>query len=172
MTDWAAILAEHGPRVWRTVYRLLNHYPDAQDCYQETFLDAWKFARDQPVDEWAAFLTCLATRKAIDRLRQRVREASRRERLNRVAEPAARHDDPLRDVQLSEFLDRVRIALTELPDKQAEVFWLACIEQLSHQQTCDRLQIPVGEVRVLLHRARMRLQTILGSKVSTIGKNL
>src|SRR5687767_8295772 len=45
MADWAAILAEHGPRVWRTAFRVLNHSADAHDCYQETFLAAWQLAR-------------------------------------------------------------------------------------------------------------------------------
>ena len=44
MTDWRTILAEHGPAVWRTVYRLLDHHADALDCYQDTFLAAWRYA--------------------------------------------------------------------------------------------------------------------------------
>jgi hypothetical protein len=67
--DWTAILAANGPRVWRTVYRVLNHHTDAEDCFQDTFLTAWRFARDHPVTEWAPYLTWLATHKAIDRLR-------------------------------------------------------------------------------------------------------
>src|SRR5713226_2297346 len=68
MTDWPLILAEHGPTVWRTVYRLLDHHADALDCYQETFLAAWRFAERAPVADWPSFLTSLATRRAMDRL--------------------------------------------------------------------------------------------------------
>ena len=71
MTDWPSILAEHGAAVWRTVYRLLDHHADALDCYQETFLAAWRFAQREPVVEWRPFLVSLATRRATDRLRQR-----------------------------------------------------------------------------------------------------
>ncbi len=55
-------MAEHGDAVWRTVYRLLDHHADAQDCYQETFLAAWRFAQREPVAEWRPFLVSLATR--------------------------------------------------------------------------------------------------------------
>ena len=77
MTDWPLILAEHGATVWRTVYRLLDHHADALDCYQETFLAAWRFAEREPVVDWASFLISLATRRAMDRLRQRYRERVR-----------------------------------------------------------------------------------------------
>jgi DNA-directed RNA polymerase specialized sigma24 family protein len=73
MIDWGAILAEYGSTVWRTVYRLLDHHDDALDCYQETFLAAFRFAHAQTIADWPAFLVKLATRRAIDRLRQRYR---------------------------------------------------------------------------------------------------
>src|SRR5207247_11299297 len=77
MTNWPFILAEHGAMVWRTVYRLLDHHADALDCYQETFLAAWRFAQREPVAEWRPFLVSLATRRATDRLRQRYRDRAR-----------------------------------------------------------------------------------------------
>jgi RNA polymerase sigma-70 factor (ECF subfamily) len=161
MIDWPSILAEHGAAVWRTAYRLLNHHADALDCYQDTFLAAWRFARRQPVADWGSFLTSLATRRAMDRLRSRYRVRSRVVALDGVPEPSSEADGPPQHAGAAELLDRVRQELAELPDKQAEVFWLSCVEGLPHRQIADRLQVPPGEVRVLLHRARTRLRAIL-----------
>jgi RNA polymerase sigma-70 factor (ECF subfamily) len=161
MIDWPSILTEHGAAVWRTVYRLLNHDADALDCYQETFLAALRFAERQPVVGWGPLLTTIATRKALNRLRSRRRVRSRVVALDGVPEPSSEADCPLQHAGAAELLDRVRHGLAELPDKQAEVFWLSCVEGLSHQQVADRLQVAPGEVRVLLHRARTRLRAIL-----------
>ena len=161
MTDWPSILAEHGPAVWRTVYRLLNHHADALDCYQETFLAAWRFTQRQPVADWTSFLSSLATRRAMDRLRQRYRLRSRLAAIESVPEPSSEADCPLEHARARELMDRVREGMAELPDKQAEVFWLSCVEGLCHQEIGDRMQISPGEVRVLLHRARTRLREIL-----------
>lgn len=167
MTDWPLILAEHGPAVWRTVYRLLDHHADALDCYQETFLAAWRFAERQPVADWTAFLTSLATRRAMDQLRQRYR--NRKIALDGVPEPSSEAESPHAQAGARELMDRVRAGMAELPDKQAEVFWLSCIEGLSHHQISDRLGIPPGEVRVLLHRARMHLRAVLDRSATTRG---
>ena len=167
MIDWPLFLAEHGPAVWRTVYRLLDHHADALDCYQETFLAAWRYAERQPVADWTAFLTNLATRRAMDRLRQRYRNRTREIALDGVPEPSTDAESPLAHAGAKELMDRMRAGMAELPDKQAEVFWLSCIEGLSHQQISDRMEVAPGEVRVLLHRARMHLRAVLDRSATT-----
>jgi RNA polymerase sigma-70 factor (ECF subfamily) len=172
MIDWQAIVAEHGSTVWRTVRRLLDQHADALDCCQETFLAAWRFAERQPVTDWTAFLTSLATRKAIDRLRQRYRSRSTLISIDCVPEPASVGDCPLQQARATELMERVRQGMAELADKQSEVFWLSCVEGQSHQQISDRIQVSPAEVRVLLHRARSRLREILDPNgLNERGKN-
>jgi RNA polymerase sigma-70 factor (ECF subfamily) len=161
MIDWPSIVGEHSAAVWRTVYRLLNHHADALDCYQETFQAAFGFAQRQPVVDWGPLLTTIATRRALNRLRSRRRVRSRVVAIDGVPEPSSEAASPLQQAEAAELLERVRQGLAELPEKQAEVFWLSCVEGLSHQQIGDRLQVAPGEVRVLLHRARARLRAIL-----------
>ena len=161
MIDWGAILAEHGLTVWRTAYRLLDHHDDALDCYQETFLAAFRFRHPQTIFDWPSFLVSLATRRAMDRLRQRYRAGRRSIPIDTAPEPSSGVDGPLQQARANELMGRVREGMAELPEKQAEVFWLSCLEGLSHQQIADLLQVPPGEVRVLLHRARTRLRAVL-----------
>src|SRR5262245_50244770 len=78
MTDWEAIVREHGRAVWRTAWRVLADHADADDCLQEAFVDAVELSRRQPVRHWGRLLTRLAAARALDRLRRRLREAGRR----------------------------------------------------------------------------------------------
>ncbi len=148
--------------VWRTVYRLLGRHDDALDCYQETFLAAYRASSGRPVEHWPSFLATLAARRAIDRLRSRVRQRAQFAPLDDVPEPVDAGDSPVDLAEGSERLEQVRILLAALPPKQAEVFWLACVEDLPHRAIADQMQIGAGEVRVLLHRARARLRAALG----------
>ncbi len=170
MVDWASILAEHGSTVWRTVFRLLNHHADALDCYQETFLAALRIAERQPIADWPALLVSLATRRALDRLRQRYRSRGRSIPLNEIAEPSSEAEGPLSQARASELMDRVREGIAGLPDKQAEALWLSCLEGRSHHEIAALMQVPQGEVRVLIHRARARLGAFLDLKGHHEGK--
>ncbi len=161
MIDWEEVVRKHGAAVWRTVYRLLNHHADAADCYQQTFVAAVELAGRAAVENWAALLKRIATRRAIDRLRKRSRES-----LDDVAglrdEPVS-GDCPVEDARYSELMQKVRDSLAQMPSKQAEIFCLRCVEGLTYREVARELGLPQNEVGVLLHRARARLQQILNS---------
>jgi len=167
MVDWPKIVEMHGPAVWRTVYRLLGRQADALDCYQETFLAAFRSVERSPVNHWPSFLVSLATRRAIDHLRERGRSRRRFVPLPVASEPVSPEGSPLDHAQGAERLDQVRELLIQLPEKQAEVFWLSSIEEMSHRDISEQMKISDGEVRVLLHRARSRLRALLGSELTT-----
>ena len=106
----------------------------------------------------------------MDRLRQRYRNRTHLFAIEVVPEPSSDAESPLQHVSAKELMDRVRAGLAELPDKQADVFWLSCIDGLAHQQISDRMAIPPGEVRVLLHRARMHLRAALDRSATIKGE--
>src|SRR5450432_1670447 len=77
MEDWDGIMSREGPAVWRTVYRLLGHSADADECFQETFLGALRLAQREPLRDVRAVLQRLATTRAMDVLRRRYRQRKR-----------------------------------------------------------------------------------------------
>jgi RNA polymerase sigma-70 factor (ECF subfamily) len=161
MPDWHEIIERDGEAVWRTAYRLLGNRADADECFQEAFLDALEVARREPVEHWGALLRRLASARAVDRLRRRYRRGDHQPAADwdALPGPAPRPDQVLEDAELAE---RLRRALACLPAKQAQVFVLHCLEEWSYQETARRLAISVDSVGVLLHRARKRLRQLLG----------
>jgi RNA polymerase sigma-70 factor (ECF subfamily) len=162
MVDWDGIIDREGPAVWRTVCRLLANRADAEECFQETFLAAlelWK--RERVRDEHAA-LRRLATARAIDRLRQRYREASRTSPAG--APPADPAPAPPDRAAADELAEHLRAALAELPDQQADVFCLHCLDGLSYREVADATGVSVDHVGVLLHRARAKLRVALADR--------
>ncbi len=77
MPNWQEIVERDGKAVWRAAYRILGNRADADECFQEAFLGAWEVSRRQQVQDWRALLMHLAAARAVDRLRQRQRRASR-----------------------------------------------------------------------------------------------
>ncbi len=157
MVDWPWILEQHGPLVWQTVYRLVGHGPDAADCFQNTFVAALEVARREAVRHWPAMLKRLATVQSLDCLRQRMREAGRRQAL--IAEPKAPTlYGPEQAARQAELADELRRALADLEPRQAQIFCLACLDGWSYQDLAEHLEIRVNHVGVLLNRARTALR--------------
>jgi RNA polymerase sigma-70 factor (ECF subfamily) len=172
--DWDAIVRDHGPAVWRTARRLLGNRADAEECFQETFVDAVELVQrtNEPVRHWSALLVRLATARSVDRLRQRVRRSSREEAGETELSIDRRINSPPPDVaEAAEMSQRLRDALTHLPAKQSDVFCLHCLEGWSYREIAEHLGISEEDVGVSLHRARAalkeRIATILGSDANS-----
>lgn len=171
MTDWEGILRDHGPAVWCTSHRLLGNRADADECFQETFAAAVALVRrqSQPVRHWRAMLVRLATARAVDRLRQRVRRSSREVPGGGDVNALVDHhlsSRPQARAEEAELSARLRLALAHLPPKQADAFCLHCLEGWSYREVAEHLVTSVDDVGVLLHRARAALRERISSFLS------
>lgn len=68
-TDFTDVFEEHRPVLFGVAYRMLGRVADAEDVVQDAWL-RWSAADRSEVREPRAFLVRIATRLAIDRLRQ------------------------------------------------------------------------------------------------------
>lgn len=156
VTDWDRIVREHGPVVFATAWRILGHAADAEDVAQEVFLQAHQMQQVEEVRCWEALLRRLAACRALDRLRQR-----------RATVPldglslAGSADNPESVAIERELSARLRLAVAQLPRREAAVFCLRYFEDLSYEQIAETLSIRVGAVATALHKARARLELVL-----------
>jgi RNA polymerase sigma factor (sigma-70 family) len=169
MLDWEQLITEHGPRVWRTAYRILANHADAMDCYQETFLAVHRNPPKSAVADWAAYLGALAARRAIDRLREIQRRRTLAKSLEVESPFANAGSDPEAEAVANELMDGIWLTLTELPDRQAKVFWLISIEWASQESVSEQFRITPAAVRMLLHRARAALRAAL--QINSLTRN-
>src|SRR5688572_11741737 len=133
MTDWLKIVEDHGPIVWKTASRLLGNGADAADCFQRTFLAAVKFAGQQAVRDWPALLRRLATARALEQLRARIRDRGRQTGLS-SRDSLDGHASPPEIAQARELAGELRIALGTIDPRQAQVFCLTQLEGLSYDE--------------------------------------
>lgn len=161
MTDWTQIVREHGPIVWKTVYRLLGNEADAADCFQNAFLAAVELSRKERVRNWPALVRRLATTSALERLRQRYRELSRPSVPADGSTVDLRGVGPDRSAEAAELAEHLCEALAELDPKQARAFCLARLEGFSYREIARQMGMTVNHVGVLLNRAKSALRTRL-----------
>ncbi len=160
MTNWNALVWEHGPLVFGTAWRILGHASDTEDVVQEVFLQAYQVLRARGVRNWPGLLRRLAACRALDRLRQR-KATVPLDGLDLVSSGSA----PDAAAMGRELAERLREAIAQLPDGEATVFCLRYFEDLSYQQIADTLKIRPGAVGVALHKARAKLDALLTEAV-------
>jgi RNA polymerase sigma-70 factor (ECF subfamily) len=161
MHDWQEVRRQHGRVVFGAVFRILKRHDQALDCYQEVFLEAFQQCSHRPVRNWAALLRWLAVRRALDRLRKERRATVRVATAEDAALLPDVRVDPSAEIEFRELVDRVRLEVARLPERQAEAFWLHCVEELSYEEVAEQLGTDTKTVAVLVHRARAGLRQML-----------
>jgi RNA polymerase sigma-70 factor (ECF subfamily) len=74
-----------------------------------------------------------------------------------------REPDPLDWLLAEERRERVRIALAQLPRRDAEILLLKYTEDWSYRQLAERLGASPSAIEARLHRARQRLRAELAA---------
>jgi len=83
------------------------------------------------------------------------------------SQPPSHWSDAAAREQDAVLVERVRSAITRLPDSQQQVVTLRDVEGLSAVEVCRVLDLTEGNQRVLLHRGRARVRALLEQEVAT-----
>ncbi len=165
MTSAASIadaFAAHRRWLWGLAYRLLGSPADADDVVQETFARAVEH-RPAERDGLRPWLTQVATRVALDRLRRRRRRRDAAPWLpGPVPDPlessAAPTPPPEARYSLMESASLAfLVAMEALTPHQRAVLVLRDVLDLSGAETAAALDSSPGAVRVALYRARQKM---------------
>jgi RNA polymerase sigma-70 factor (ECF subfamily) len=139
-----------------TAWRLLGDVGDAEDVVQDALMDAFRIHSQRQIDNWGGLLRRLAVCRAIDRLRARQKVQPF------TYEPvAAEADGPEAAAIERELAQRLRWAIATLPDREAEIFSLRYLGEMSNTEIADALGISTDAVGVALHKARTKLRDVL-----------
>lgn len=163
-----AIVRHYQARIWGLCWKVTWDEELARDVTQEVFLrlyerlDRWDPAR--PFEPW--FLT-LATNLAINaRARARLRKAASLDGAGPDGEARQEPADPgatqaAQGASDAEARGAIRDAVRALPSMYAAVVGLHYLDGLGVKEIAERLGIPVGTVKIRLHRARAALRETL-----------
>jgi RNA polymerase sigma-70 factor (ECF subfamily) len=151
------LLDEHRDKVFHLACSLLGNEASAEDATQEIFLKIWKalpgFRGQSAVSTWIYAIarnTCLT--------RRRNEAAHRTYSLDeaRAAEIPARGRTADSDAD-------VRTLIGRLPERYRSVLVLFYLEDRSYLQVSLALDLPMGTVKTLLHRAKKELAQLLSA---------
>lgn len=165
-SPWAMLVDRHGQDVWRIVSCRLRDQHDADDVYQEFWLNLPRTAAgfteaavDRDGRKARAWLLRVAYNAATDRLR-------RRRPVREMPEDLPADEDPSMDSASAEerrhLMRQVQTAIDAMPEAQRRPLVLHIVGGLSYEDLAADLDCTVNNARVKVHRALKRLREILG----------
>jgi RNA polymerase sigma-70 factor, ECF subfamily len=157
MRAFERLYREHVGRVYGLCLRMTRDPAVAEDCTQETFINAWKaLARFETRSSLATWLHRIAVNVAL----------GKRRKATVVVEPSREDDDAAIEsdwtletpVEVSE----IEAAIGGLPEGARDVLVLHAIYGYSHVEAAQMLGVAEGTCKAQLHRARSLLREKLG----------
>ncbi len=157
-----AIVRLYERRVYGLVLRLVGNPEDARDILQETMVKALtSITRYDGTYPFASWLMKIGANKSIDFLRRRKVELKMfaYEDEERGIEDVADTTTPA-DERLADKIDWaiVETCMERLEPRYRTVLFLRHRDDLSYDEIARVLSIPIGTVKILLHRGRIELK--------------
>ena len=90
-----------------------------------------------------------------------MRQSDRRDELRDWSAVPSPEAVPSEHAEANELAERLRRAIGQLPRRQAAVFCLRCLEELSYEEIGRQLGISANAAGVALKKARVRLRQLL-----------
>jgi RNA polymerase sigma-70 factor, ECF subfamily len=149
---------QHSTRLFNLAWRMCGTRADAEDLLQEIFLLAYRklpeFRGDSSVGTW---LYRLAMNRCLDHLKSRQTRASGATTpLDEQTMPVSKRagDGGIKRLDLER-------AIARLPEGARAAFLLHDVEGFQHQEIAGILGISEGTSKSQVHKARLRLRTLL-----------
>ena len=151
---------EHVGRVYGLCLRMTRDPAAAEDCTQETFINAWKaLGRFETRSSLATWLHRIAVNAAL---------AKRRKAAPVVVSPLEDDEETVESDWTLETpleVNEIEAAIERLPDGARDVLVLHAIYGYSHIEAAEMLGVAEGTCKAQLHRARNLLRERLGVEV-------
>jgi len=150
-------------RIYGTVFRVLRSSDHAAEVTQEVFVEVWRQSArfDTAKGSVLAWMTTMAHRRAVDRVRSVTREVARDERYA-VAGVDREVDHVWEGVEQRLDVERVRKGMTSLTEIQREALTLAYFGGYTQSQVAQLLRLPLGTVKTRIRDGLIGLRDALG----------
>ncbi len=150
-------------RIYGVIWRVLRSPDHAAEVTQEVYVEVWRQSArfDSAKGSALAWITTMAHRRAVDRVRSVSSEVARDERYA-VAGAEREVDSVWEGVEQKMDVERVRKGMESLTPIQREALTLAYFGGYTQSQVASLLKLPLGTVKTRIRDGLIGLRDALG----------
>lgn len=161
-----ALYDQYGRVAFALAYRVIGEASSAEEVVQDAFETVWNKSGTFDSEKGGnvrGWLLTIVHRRAIDYRRREIDRPPNNLPIESM-EHALTTPDVWKDVSANLLTERVRHALSSLPDDQQRAIELAYFEGLSHGEIASREQAPLGTVKGRLRLGLRKLSGVLNAE--------
>ena len=162
--DIETLMRTYGNDVLRTAFSYLNDRSAAEDCFQETFIKAYKnlenFRGDSSIKTWLIRITVNVCKDYLKSAYQRHVVP-----MMEFEEDAIVSDNDFEEVENKDRNEQILAAVNSLPEHYREVIMCVFYNEMSIEETAEALGTAPGTVKSRLHRAKEQLKNKLEGRL-------
>lgn len=166
--DFRDLAEEYAGRIYTYARFSLRHREDAEDVTQEVLIRLWKHRDSIDPSSTSTWVMRVARNLVIDVSRRRqARTAVFAEGADVVEMAAHVSSGQAADTAAdrSELRSRLEAALAELDEPYRSIVVMREIQGLPYEEIAQALNLPLGTMKVYLHRARRRLREAMRTEM-------
>ena len=158
------LIEKYKKLVFNTAFRLVKNTSDAEDIFQDVFLEIYKSCTYiQNDDDLTMWIYKISYNKSISFLRKKnPAKANNSPDEKNTTEPSNKrfieNATPAKKLEEKENIAHLYRLIDQLPDKQKTVLLLHKFEGLSQKEICEKLDMSVDSVESLIYRAKKNLR--------------
>jgi len=160
---FAEIIKRYQQKLFYYVNRLINHADEAEDVVQDVFIKVYVNLNGYDARlKFSSWIYRIAHNEAVNWLRKNTKYIKESIEQSEYLENAlSDNKDFSAELDVQADLQKVSVALYNLPAKYKEVMILKFVEEKSYEEIADILKKPVNTIGVLINRARKMIKNTL-----------
>jgi RNA polymerase sigma factor (sigma-70 family) len=159
MKAYKVLYERYCKAMFSTCYRIINHFAEAEDVLQDSFMDAFNnlktFSYESTFGGW---LKTIVINKSINHLRKKKLNLID---IDKVVTENLIEDDSVHEEEIIYKVEEVKAAIQLLPDGYRTVLSLYLLEGYDHEEIAEIMHVATSTTRTQYMRAKQKLLQLL-----------
>ncbi len=152
----------HATLLRNHIYYKFGDLDHAEDIVQESFIKLWNNCAKVSLDKAKSYLFTIATNLSISNTRHQKVKFKYQDYI-RQRNSDINNESPEFITLEKEYMELLKKAIAELPERQREVFLLSRIDKKTYREIAELSNVSVKAIEKLMHKALVSLRKKIGN---------
>ncbi len=144
------------------LYYKFGNLDQAEDIVQDSFIKLWNNCAKVPLNKAKSYVYTVATNLGISIARHQQVKFKHQNYITQRRNDAT-NESPEFIMLEKEYMEKLKNAIADLPDRQREVFLLSRIDKKTYKEIAELSNVSVKAIEKLMHKALLTLRKNIGN---------